>query len=172
MQVTSAPVSEPARSTGPGSELALARGLCAVIGHIHRECAADLIEAAGSLELTLPQMKLMHRLQREADRELSLGEAAEQAHLSLPTASRLIDDLVRRELVHRSEDPEDRRVKRVRLTAAGDTVLRRLDAARLRGVRAFVATLQPDERTKLSDAVTALLARTDIDALPNEGTSA
>jgi DNA-binding MarR family transcriptional regulator len=114
----------------------------------------------------------MHRLQLEADRELSLGEAAEHAHVSLPAASRLVEDLVRRELVHRSEDPEDRRVKRVRLTAAGDTVLRRLDAARLRGVQAFVATLEPAERAALSDAVTALLARPDIDALPDEGTSA
>ncbi len=113
-------------------------------------------------------MKVMHRLQHEADRELSLGEVAGQARLSLPAASRLVDDLVRRELVHRWEDPADRRVKRVRLTAAGDAVLRRLDAARLRGVQAFVATLAPGERAKLAGAVEALLARPDIDALPTD----
>ena len=61
---------------------------------------------------------------------ISLKEAAEFVHVSLPAASRLVDDLVRRGFVERNEDAEDRRMKRVRLTENGSAVIRRLNAAR------------------------------------------
>ena len=58
-------------------------------------------------ELSVAQLALMYLLdEREAMR---VGDAATELGLSAPTTSRLVDDLVKQELVARSEDPNDRR---------------------------------------------------------------
>ena len=60
----------------------------------------------------------MHQLE-DAPRALTLKELAERIALSLPAASRTIDDLVRRGFVERHEDEDDRRMKRVSVTDRG-----------------------------------------------------
>jgi DNA-binding MarR family transcriptional regulator len=84
--------------------------------------------------------------------------------ISLPAASRTVDDLVRRGFVFRHEDAEDRRMKRVSPTEAGRSVIRRLNAARLIGLEEFVKTLNEDERGALGAALSELLRRPDLAA--------
>jgi DNA-binding MarR family transcriptional regulator len=145
------------------SDAALAGDLFALITHIHKNCTGDLLEAVGMLDLNLSQSKLLHRLET-AGRELSLGEAAESVGITLPTASRLVDDLVHRGLIQRREDPSDRRLKRVCLTDSGRAALARLGAARLSGLREFVASLTEPERASLHSTLDVLLARPEIAA--------
>jgi DNA-binding MarR family transcriptional regulator len=147
----------------PVPEAGLAGDLYAVVTHLHKNCTGDLLEALGLLDLNLSQSKLLHRLET-AGRELSLGEVADSVGISLPTASRLVDDLVRRGLVERREDDSDRRLKRVGLTAPGRAALRRLNAARLNGLQEFTATLTDGERASLAPAVSTLLERPEIAA--------
>ena len=118
---------------------------------------------SGESELTLTQIKLLHHLE-EADRELTLKEAGEFANVSLPAASRTVDDLVRRGFVLRHEDTADRRMKRLTLTDAGRAVSLRLNAARLQGLELFTASLTGSERGALSGALNELLAREGIAA--------
>ena len=99
----------------------------------------------GLLELSITQLKLLHQLEL-AGRELTLKEAAERVLLSFPAASRTVDDLVRRGIVERHEDVEDRRMKRVGLTAQGRRVIRTVNEARLNGLEQFTKTLNDDER--------------------------
>jgi DNA-binding MarR family transcriptional regulator len=139
----------------------LAADLYALVVHLHKHCNADLFEAVGALELTLTQIKLLHHLDDESS-ELTLKEAAERVHVSLPAASRMVDDLVRRGFVVRNEDAEDRRMKRVRLTEAGGAVIRRLNAARLTGLEQFTSTLTEIERDRLAEALSTLLQRPDL----------
>ena len=145
----------------PGDELA--RDLYALVVFLHKNCNSDLLEAIGALELTLTQIKLLHHLE-DQPRELTLKEAAELVHVSLPAASRLVDDLVRRGFAQRREDEEDRRMKRVCLTEGGRTVIRRLGAARLSGLSLFTQTLTADERRALAPALNELLERDEIAA--------
>jgi DNA-binding MarR family transcriptional regulator len=84
--------------------------------------------------------------------------------VSLPAASRLVDDLVRRGFVERQEDLEDRRMKRVSATEDGRAVTRRLNAARLSGLEQFVEKLSDRERDLLQTAVGTLLERPEIAA--------
>jgi DNA-binding MarR family transcriptional regulator len=84
--------------------------------------------------------------------------------VSLPAASRLVDDLVRRGFVERQEDLEDRRMKRVSPTEDGRAVTRRLNAARLSGLQEFVDKLSESERDSLQTAVAKLLERPEIAA--------
>jgi DNA-binding MarR family transcriptional regulator len=146
----------------------LAPDLYALVVHLHKNCNSDLFEAVGALDLTLTQIKLLHNLE-DADRELTLKEGAELVHVSLPAASRMVDELVRRGFVQRREDAEDRRMKRVRLTDDGRLVIRRLNAARLSGLREFTDGLSDGERRKLAAALGKLLEREEIAACRPEG---
>jgi DNA-binding MarR family transcriptional regulator len=134
----------------------LAADLYALVVYLHKNCNSDLFEAVGTLELSLTQIKLLHHLD-DASSELTLKEAAESVHVSLPAASRMVDDLVRRGFVVRNEDAEDRRMKRVRLTDDGRAVIRRLNAARLSGFESFAQTLNPTEHEQLAQALATLL---------------
>jgi DNA-binding MarR family transcriptional regulator len=146
----------------------LADDLYALVVFLHKNCNADLFEAVGALELTLTQIKLLHHLE-DASRELTLKEAAELVLVSLPAASRTVDDLVRRGFVTRHEDSEDRRMKRVSLTEPGRSVIRRLNAARLSGLEQFTETLTDAERSALAQALLTLLEREDVAACRPEG---
>ncbi len=90
----------------------LASDLYALVVFLHKNCNADLFEAVGTLELSLSQIKLLQHFDDEP-RELSLKQAAEVVHVSMPAASRMVDDLVRRGFAQRREDDDDRRMKRV-----------------------------------------------------------
>jgi DNA-binding MarR family transcriptional regulator len=154
---------EPLDATTPPAATELAADLYALIVFAHKHCNADLFEALGALELTLTQVKLLHHLE-EQPRELTLKQAAELVRVSLPAASRMVDDLVRRGFAQRREDEEDRRMKRVCLTDGGRTVIRRLHAARLSGLEQFTMTLTTDERRSLASALSTLLERDDVAA--------
>jgi DNA-binding MarR family transcriptional regulator len=149
-------------------ETALAADLYALIVFLHKNCNADLFEAVGALELSLSQIKLLHHLE-DQPRELSLKEAAEVVHVSMPAASRMVDDLVRRGFAQRREDDDDRRMKRVCLTDGGRIAIRRLNAARLTGLEQFSKNLTTTERQSLAQALEQLLERDDIAACRPEG---
>jgi DNA-binding MarR family transcriptional regulator len=102
------------------------------------------------LDLTLTQVKTLTALSAD---ELTVKDVAERLGLSLPGASRAVDALVDRGLVGRREDTTDRRMKRLRCTAAGHDALTRLDEARLAGVSQFTATLPAAQRKRLSAAL-------------------
>src|SRR5947209_4904058 len=129
-----------ATSGAPVAPHDLAADLYALIVYLHKNCNSDLFEAVGALELSLTQIKMLHHLE-DAAHELTLKQGAELVHVSLPAASRMVDDLVRRGFVERHEDAEDRRMKRVSLTDQGGAVIRRLNAARLSGLESFSETL-------------------------------
>jgi DNA-binding MarR family transcriptional regulator len=155
-------------ASGPVAIPNLAQDLYALVVFLHKNCNADLFEAVGALELTLTQIKLLQQLE-SADRELTLKEGAELVHVSLPAASRMVDELYRRGFVERHEDATDRRMKRVGLTDSGRSVIRRLNAARLNGLQQFAQTLTDAERRKLAAALSKLLERDDVAACRPEG---
>ena len=162
--------SDPSDRDGP-TPTDLAYDLYALVVFLHKNCNADLFEAVGALELSLTQIKLLHHLEDQS-RELTLKEAADLVLISLPAASRTVDDLYRRGFVERHEDSEDRRMKRVSLTDPGRAVIRRLNAARLSGLEQFTQTLNDAERRKLAGALKKLLERDDVAACRPEGLDA
>jgi DNA-binding MarR family transcriptional regulator len=156
-------VASAARTADPNVASPLANDLYALVVYMHKNCNADLFEAVGALELTLTQIKLLHHLD-DAPSPISLTHVAELVHVSLPAASRTVDDLVRRGFAVREEDADDRRMKRVTITDAGRAVIRRLNAARLSGLQQFVDGLNDPERGALASALGQLLERPDVAA--------
>ena len=175
----------PTGATAQPAGNVLATDLYALIVFLHKNCNSDLFEAVGALELSLSQIKLLHHLE-DQPRELSLKEAAELVHVSMPAASRMVDDLVRFTDslasrgypgldLHREVIPNEfhntvagvaltRRMKRVCLTDGGRTAIRRLNAARLSGLEQFVDDLTTPEKESLAQALQRLLEREDIAA--------
>ena len=147
----------------------LAADLYALVVYLHKNCTADLFEALGALDVTMSQTKLLQKLEH-ADAELTLKQAAEMLRLSLPAVSRAVDDLVRRGMVERHEDVEDRRMKRIQLTDTGREIISKLNGARLLGLEQFTQTLNEDERQALVRALSVLLQRPDMAVCRPEGT--
>ena len=124
-------------------------------------------------DLTLSQLKTLSLLSElPPSSPLSLKEVAERLGISLPAASRAVDPLVRRGLVVRREDEEDRRIKRVSTTAEGDALTQRLMAARVSALEVLISGFSVTERRKLGDALDEIMARPEIDRYcPKKGGS-
>jgi DNA-binding MarR family transcriptional regulator len=115
----------------------------------------ELFALIDELDLSLTQLKTLHALDACVE-EVTVKDLAERLGMSLPGASRTVDGMLRRGWLERREDDEDRRMKRLRITDAGREVVRRIDGARLHGLEAFAATLTPEQRTRLFEALADL----------------
>lgn len=91
-----------------------------------------------------------------------VGELAERFGVSVPSMSRAVDALVKKKLVTRLEDPDDRRVRRVAITAKGKKLVDTLLVVRQAGMEAFAESLSAAQRRKLDAAIDALMDRDDI----------
>jgi DNA-binding MarR family transcriptional regulator len=110
-------------------------------------------------DLTMSQFRCLVALGRDGH-AIPIHELAERLHLSLPTAGRNIDRLVAQELVNRREDPHDRRVRRVSLSAKGLEVISGIDEAGRNALLAFVRTLPPLDRSRLHAALVPIINST------------
>lgn len=84
------------------------------------------------------------------------GELAATERLAPPTITSIVDKLERLGLVTREVDPSDRRVTRVRATAAGIDQLEDVRSRRTSWLAEQLAVLPADERHRLADAATLL----------------
>ncbi len=113
--------------------------------------------------LTLTQCKVLTALAAGARREPQAAkDIAAGTGASLPTVSRAVDVLVRKNLVRRDEDTDDRRVRNLTLTEDGQRLARQLLAARMDGLAAFITDLTQAQRRKLSAALDSLLEREEV----------
>ena len=118
-------------------------------------------EAVDDGPLTIPQYQLLEPLLAGDAR--SVRDLAEQAGVSPPSATRMLDGLERAAFVTRSPSPRDRRVVDVALTPDGDRIVRerreQIDAWR----RRLYESLPPQDRDQaarllqhLSEAIESL----------------
>lgn len=91
-----------------------------------------------------------------------VSDLADVFGTSVPSMSRAVDALVKAGLATRVEDPDDRRVRQVKITAKGKDLVETLVAIRQTGMQAFAETLSPAQRRKLDAAVASLMDREDI----------
>jgi len=120
------------------------------------------IRAIDESGLNFIQMKVLMTLAGTREHAPGLKPIAEGLGLSLPSASRAVDGLVKRDLVARTEDPADRRQRLLALTESGHELADRIMAARLEGLGQFAASLDHVERERLDAALSLLLERPEI----------
>ena len=109
------------------------------------------------MDLSLAQVRILFTLAGNAE-PVPINEVAQALGLSLATTGRNLDSLVNEGLVDRQEDPRDRRVKRVALSAEGEAVLARHLDCRRDALRSFTDRLTRSERQGLKTALEPILA--------------
>jgi len=138
----------------------LAEDLHRFFARVMKGDQGELFALIAELELTMPQMRAMFVLDN-VDHALALTELAPHMGLSVAAAGRAVDGMVRNDLVSRTEDAADRRIKRLALTQHGRAALGRINEARLVGLRRFADTLGDPERAALSQGLAAVFTQWD-----------
>jgi DNA-binding MarR family transcriptional regulator len=124
--------------------------------------SSDVLRVIDESGLTFSQMKVLVQLDSPDEDTRTVTALSDELGISPASASRAADGLVRKKLLTRVEDPDDRRVRRLALTARGRELADRIISARLAGLEDFTASLGSDERRKLEAALDALLKRPEI----------
>jgi DNA-binding MarR family transcriptional regulator len=119
-----------------------------------RELVIGFAGQLGELRLGFTQLAALYVLADGST--LTVGELAESIGRSPSATSRLVDGLVRRRLVERHEEPEDRRQRTLRLTQRGHAVLRVVDRGRADQFLSAVRPLPTAERAIVAMGVAAL----------------
>lgn len=141
----------------------LSQQLGAFVGFVMQTHGRDVMQLAAEFEISFSQMKALHALRHGPDL-VSVKDLGERLGLSVAAMSRAAEGLVQRGLVDRAEDHEDRRIKRLRLTPAGEGLVQKLIEVRMAGISDFVASLSPKERALLAKALDPIMARADVTA--------
>jgi DNA-binding MarR family transcriptional regulator len=122
-----------------------------------RELVVGFASQLADLRLGFTQLAALYVL---ADGSTNtIGELAESLGRSPSATSRLVDGLVRRRLVERHEEPEDRRQRSIWLTHRGRAILRAVDRARADQFLTAVRPLPTAERALVAMGVAALATR-------------
>jgi DNA-binding MarR family transcriptional regulator len=122
-----------------------------LLSHVHRRSAGDSLAIMTEAGLTMPQLVTLHMLAHAGAR--SVGTIAGCLRLSAPATSHLVDRMVRAKLVVRTEDPEDRRQKRLAITGAGRSLVERINSERSREVSVVLARLTPALRRQFAEVL-------------------
>ncbi len=101
--------------------------------------------------LSFSQVSTLMRLHYSGQADIS--EVAEQMGITNAAASQLVDRLVQMGLLERTEDPVDRRIKRLALTPAGHALSEKLVETRRRWMEKFTNSLTAQQRESISSAL-------------------
>ncbi len=117
----------------------------------------DFLRFARGSGLSWAQMAVLIHLHYRGPREvMACGELLQ---LSPAGASQMIERLVQQGLVQRSETPDDRRVRLVRLTAAGQQVVDESIQAQQGWLEPLLAGLTDEQRAAVGQALGMLTAQ-------------
>jgi DNA-binding MarR family transcriptional regulator len=138
--------------------------LFALFVHLMRTARSDQLGLLAELDLTHSQCRMLALLGEDQDAEYSLKELSAGIGISLPAVSRGTENLLQRGYVERRGDEVDRRIKRVRITAAGLEIYQAMYGAKYEAIREFAATLDTADAERLSAALEPIVARPDVEA--------
>ena len=107
-----------------------------------------------STGLSFSQINILMRLFHEGITNVS--EVGELLGISNAAASQAVDRLVGLGLIERTEDPEDRRTKRLALTPVGRTAIEKGIEARSQWIEGVTHALNPEQQKMIISALTLL----------------
>jgi DNA-binding MarR family transcriptional regulator len=106
--------------------------------------------------LSFSQINILMRLVH--GRNIGVSEIGEQLGVTNAAASQAVDRLVQLGLIERTEDPQDRRAKRLTLTQKGRTLIEQGIEVRSKWVETLTDALTPEEQSMIISALTLLTA--------------
>lgn len=122
-----------------------------------RHSTRNLLLHAKESGLSMSQIGALLHIHHEGASGVS--EIGGDLGITAAAASQMLDRLVQQELVVRSEDPHDRRVRQIALTAKGQRVLQEGIRARQRWLDDLARILTPEEKEQVVTALRILIER-------------
>lgn len=89
--------------------------------------------------LSFSQVAALHIIDR--DKTVNVNDISNKLNLSMSATSRMIDELVKKELIQRKEDQDNRRAKIISLTPAGETFMNNLSVERVKIIELSASTI-------------------------------
>ncbi|MWV60311.1 MarR family winged helix-turn-helix transcriptional regulator [Rathayibacter sp. VKM Ac-2754] len=114
-----------------------------------------VLEPLLTTDLTIQQLKALSVVVTTEEGATGAG-LADRFGVSMPSMSKLVDRLAAAELVTRSGDPVDHRVRRIHATSLGRAVVRELMAARPELGEDVLSRLSEDELEALATGLRAI----------------
>jgi len=114
----------------------------------------DFKRFMGATGLSFSQINILMRLVHGGSAGVS--EIGEQLGVTNAAASQAVDRLVGMGLIERTEDPEDRRAKRLILTQKGRALIEQGIEARSKWTEDLTDTLTPEQQNMIISALTLL----------------
>jgi len=109
------------------------------------------------MDLTLLELCVVREL--SCHKELGMSEVGKALSVNLRTLTRIVDKLVKKDLVVRKPNPDDRRVVRISLTPKGNRASYMLEQEKRKRVEAFLRRMTFDERRTLLNIVKTVYGR-------------
>jgi len=141
----------------------LARLIEDMMSHIHRRSADDTLAVMNEAGLTMAQMVALHLLTHLGP--VSVSSIAACLKLSPPATSHLVDRMVVAGLVGRTEDPIDRRHKRIEITEMGRDLIEGTNERRTREFTRVLSSLSGDVQAQFGQVLARVV--TELKALPD-----
>jgi DNA-binding MarR family transcriptional regulator len=107
-------------------------------------------------DLSFSQISVLMRLKHGG--RSGVSKIGGQMGVTNAAASQAVDRLVHLGLIERTEDPDDRRAKRLALTQAGQTVIEKAVEARSQWIEGLTEALTPAQQDMIIAALTLLTA--------------
>ncbi len=109
-------------------------------------------------ELSMSQVGALFQINRGRSNVSDLGEGL---GITTAAASQMLERLVQQDLILRSEDPVDRRVKHLALTDKGGRIIQESVHARQNWLEDLVSVLSANEREQVAAAVKLMIEKTN-----------
>lgn len=104
--------------------------------------------------LSFSQINILMRMMHEEC--IGLSDISEKMGITNAAASQAVDRLVQMGLVERTEDPQDRRAKRLKLTAEGRALIQKGIEARSQWIETITQSLTAEQEEMVIRALTIL----------------
>ena len=119
----------------------------ALIKKINDELEKNANNALRAQDLTFSQIHALLELDAAPDGQLPLKELERRLHVAQSTAAGIVSRLERKGLVQAFGDPEDRRVKVVKITSEGVERVQKADLDRIQAEKLLLSGLTETEKS-------------------------
>ena len=118
--------------------------------------------------ISMSQMNTLFHLYHKGDHAVS--EVGEHMGITSAAASQILERMVQQGLVERTEDPSDRRVKRIAITEKGRALLDEGIRIRSSWINDLEHSLTDDEKEKIITGLKILIAKTSsqLESFPDD----
>jgi DNA-binding MarR family transcriptional regulator len=126
---------------------------------VMRRSMRNLMRYAKEKNYSIEQLNALYRIYHKG--HCGVSDLGEEMGVTSAAASQLLDKLVQQGLAMRSEDPLDRRNKRVALTEAGEAIVQESMAVRQGWLDRLAETLTPAEQQQVDAALRLLIEKAE-----------